>query len=141
MFVKLIQTLETVANDGPDAFYDGKVSDQVVRATGGMLTREDLKSYAVVERKPIQTRVGDFMVMSSPAPSSGPKLLAFLNTMESFLAQNSERQNPYGENYIESVAQILSNLQPLQLGLGDPKENSEVWNRTEWMLNKDNING
>src|ERR1700751_6032811 len=51
----LADTLETIARDGPRAFYQGPVAEKVadaVRAAGGVITADDLKSYQAIERMP-----------------------------------------------------------------------------------------
>jgi gamma-glutamyltranspeptidase / glutathione hydrolase len=59
---------------GPDAFYKGEIAKEIVtavRAAGGVLTAEDLASYATVDRTPIETRYRGLRVASMPPSSSG----------------------------------------------------------------------
>jgi len=128
----IIHTLEELATNGTDGFYQGKIADQIVNATGGMLNKEDLKGYQVEEREVISTQIDKYMVMTSPAPTSGPKLLAFLNAMEA-------RRNANDSTFLKDATDWLVDLQGHQLGLGDPKGNPEVGPRTHWMINKANL--
>uniref|UniRef100_A0A672G6I3 Gamma-glutamyltransferase 5 n=1 Tax=Salarias fasciatus TaxID=181472 RepID=A0A672G6I3_SALFA len=69
-FPKLAETMETIAQKGTDAFYNGKIGQdliQDIRAAGGTLKMEDLRSFRV--------RVQD---MHIPPPPAGGALLAFI---------------------------------------------------------------
>ena len=75
----LAWTLSRLRSGGPDAFYKGEIADEIVKAVqtaGGVLTRDDLEQYAVVERAPIVTRYRGLRVLSMPPPSSGGVALA-----------------------------------------------------------------
>ena len=50
----------------------------------------------VVERKAISTQIGRHMVVTAPAPTSGPKLLAFLNAMELKKDRKTASQGRFG---------------------------------------------
>ena len=59
---------------GPDAFYKGEIAKEIVaavRAAGGVMTAEDLASYATVDRTPIETNYRGLRVVSMPPSSSG----------------------------------------------------------------------
>jgi len=154
IYKKLIRTLKTIASNGPDAFYEdrgnGSIAQDIVKATGGAITQKDLKEYEIVERDPIVTHIGKFEVMASGAPSSGPELLAYLNTLETWYDRqlrisssdkDSERHKDMSsQNYWSTVIDVMSKLNHYQLGLGDPTNNTankiDVW--TQWMINKTN---
>jgi gamma-glutamyltranspeptidase/glutathione hydrolase len=71
---ELASTLEAIATQGPKGFYQGKVADQIVeqmKASGGIITHEDLKQYKAVWRTPIITDYRNHKVISMPPPSSG----------------------------------------------------------------------
>jgi gamma-glutamyltranspeptidase/glutathione hydrolase len=85
---ELATTLEAMANEGAKGFYEGRVAADLVagvRAGGGIWTLEDLKSYRVVERKPL---VGDYhgaRIVCAPPPSSGGiAVLDSLNILSGF---------------------------------------------------------
>src|SRR5690606_599629 len=53
----LAKTLETIAQRGSDGFYKGKVANSIINTIqkkGGLLTHRDLRSYAMVERTPVE---------------------------------------------------------------------------------------
>jgi len=59
---------------GPDAFYKGEVAKEIVaavRSAGGVMTPEDLASYATVDRTPIETGYRGLRVLTMPPSSSG----------------------------------------------------------------------
>jgi len=67
---------------GPDAFYKGDIAKEIVtavRAAGGVLTAEDLASYATVDRTPIEIHYRGLRVASMPPSSSGG--LALIETL------------------------------------------------------------
>jgi gamma-glutamyltranspeptidase/glutathione hydrolase len=71
--------IERLAEDGPEPFYTGEVAQKVsdfVTANGGTISREDLANYAVIDRKPGETRYRGHRVITNPPPSSGGLLIA-----------------------------------------------------------------
>ena len=70
----LARTLERLAAEGRSGFYAGPVARELARsnrAAGGLITREDLAGYRVVEREPVTARVAGHRVVSASPPSSG----------------------------------------------------------------------
>ena len=71
--------LERLGAEGPGYLYTGDVaaacSDWVLER-GGLLTREDLASYEVIEREPARVRYEGRDVLTNPPPSSGGILIA-----------------------------------------------------------------
>lgn len=71
--------LDRLGSEGPGFLYDGDVaaacSDWVLER-GGLLTREDLASYEVVERAPVRAGFRGREVLTNPPPSSGGILIA-----------------------------------------------------------------
>ena len=70
----LARTLESLAQQGPDAFYKGRVADAIETASqegGGVLTAADLAAYRVAEDKPIKCTYRTLAIISAPPPSSG----------------------------------------------------------------------
>ena len=71
--------LDRLGEEGPDFLYTGDVAAAVsawVLERGGLLTREDLASYQVVEREPACVRYRGREVVTNPPPSSGGILIA-----------------------------------------------------------------
>jgi gamma-glutamyltranspeptidase / glutathione hydrolase len=72
-------TLRRLRQAGPQAFYTGRIAEQIVKAVkdaGGVLSLEDLRDYAVVERTPIEIAYRGHRVLSMPLPSSGGIVIA-----------------------------------------------------------------
>lgn len=71
--------LDRLGAEGPGFLYTGDVAAAVsdwVLERGGLLTREDLASYAVAEREPARARFRGREVLTNPPPSSGGILIA-----------------------------------------------------------------
>ena len=71
--------LERLGAEGPGFLYSGDVAYAVsdwVLERGGMLSREDLASYVVIEREPARVTYRGREVITNPPPSSGGILIA-----------------------------------------------------------------
>jgi gamma-glutamyltranspeptidase / glutathione hydrolase len=71
---ELAETLNTIANRGPDGFYKGAVAKRMVegvKGLGGIWSLEDLERYRVQERKPLVGTYRGARIVSAPPPSSG----------------------------------------------------------------------
>ena len=115
----------------------GKIGQNLVKELPGTLNENDLTNYKVKEYKPNTTMIGSHEIMVSPAPSSGPELLAFLNTLE---YMKNEAKSDFGKlsaKYLHNMTNVLENLSKLQLQLGD-NPNSNVNNIVKFMLDKKN---
>jgi gamma-glutamyltranspeptidase / glutathione hydrolase len=72
--------LERLGAEGPGFLYEGEVAAAVsewVRGRGGLLTRDDLAAYGVVEREPARASYRGREVLTNPPPSSGGILIAY----------------------------------------------------------------
>ena len=141
IFKKLINTMEIIAMKGSATLYEnGQIGQNLVKELPGILTAEDLVNYKVKEYKPNTTMIGSYEVMVSPAPSSGPELLAFLNTLE-YLKQEAKLDfGKLSAKYLHNMTNVLENLNKLQLKLGD-NPNPDVNNIVKFMLDKKNAPG
>jgi gamma-glutamyltranspeptidase/glutathione hydrolase len=71
--------LERLGAEGPGFLYDGDVATAVsewVLERGGLITPEDLRAYAPIERAPARVRFRGREVLTNPPPSSGGILIA-----------------------------------------------------------------
>jgi gamma-glutamyltranspeptidase/glutathione hydrolase len=71
---ELAATLAKLRAGGPGAFYKGPIAAEIVKAVdaaGGVMTAEDLATYAPVERAPLETTHRGLRVLTMPPPSSG----------------------------------------------------------------------
>ena len=84
----LADTLETIAHEGPRAFYEGPIAQKIaaaVQAAGGVITADDLKSYQAIERPPVRGSYRGYDVISTAPPSSGGvELVEMLNILEGY---------------------------------------------------------
>jgi gamma-glutamyltranspeptidase/glutathione hydrolase len=84
----LAATLTAIAEQGPRGFYEGAVADKLadsVRAAGGIMTPDDLKSYRAIVREPVRGSYRGYDIVSMPLPSSGGTvLIESLNILEGF---------------------------------------------------------
>jgi gamma-glutamyltranspeptidase/glutathione hydrolase len=84
----LATTLELIARNGEQAFYEGPVGQLIAKdmaAHGGSITLEDLKRYRPVLRQPLEGTYRGCKVISMPSPSSGGTILIeMLNILEGF---------------------------------------------------------
>jgi gamma-glutamyltranspeptidase/glutathione hydrolase len=83
---ELADLLERLRREGPRFLYEGDVaaaiSDHVLER-GGLVTREDLAGYEVVEREPAHAHYRGVDVLTNPPPSSGGILISYaLNLLE-----------------------------------------------------------
>ncbi|OYW19700.1 MAG: gamma-glutamyltransferase [Planctomycetales bacterium 12-60-4] len=66
--------LEWLSEQGPQAFTDGPIGEAILQHSqmhGGLLTREDLRQMAPVERNVLRGRYADYEILTMPPPSSG----------------------------------------------------------------------
>ncbi|SQI44468.1 Gamma-glutamyltranspeptidase precursor [Leminorella richardii] len=93
----LANSLQLIAKEGPDAFYKGKIAEEIageMAKSGGLITKEDLAAYRAVERTPVSGTYKGYEVFSMPAPSSGGiHIIQILNILENVdlnaMGQNS----------------------------------------------------
>jgi gamma-glutamyltranspeptidase/glutathione hydrolase len=77
---ELADTLQLLADQGPDAFYRGDIARAIVAwsdANDGLLSRADLESYRVIDRAPVRSRWRRLHGITTPPPSSGGALVAY----------------------------------------------------------------
>ncbi len=83
---KLANTLETIANEGADAFYTGVLADKIVkeiRDRDGIIAKEDLVQYEVDMREALSVDIGDsFTAYTTHPPTSGVILTFILNILQ-----------------------------------------------------------
>ena len=140
IFMALVKTLKSIAVNGSASIYEGgEVGQSIIKALGGAITVEDLANYTVKERTPLTTMIGQHEVMVSPSPSSGPELLALLNSFSYLKTQLKDRFGVVTADYLHSLANVLQNLQDLQLKLGDnANADQQVKALQENMMDKSN---
>lgn len=75
--------LDALGHEGPDLFYRGEAAHALLDAAGdgGCLQAEDLESYQVERRLPLEIACGDAAIVLNPPPASGGTLVAFALAM------------------------------------------------------------
>lgn len=85
---ELGNTLEVVAEQGPQAFYNGTIGEKLVkdvREVGGILTMEDLHNYKVEITDAVTVNVMGYTIYGMPPPSSGTLSLSLVGRFLSLL--------------------------------------------------------
>ncbi|KAI0845730.1 gamma-glutamyltranspeptidase [Daldinia vernicosa] len=80
-------TLEVIANEGPDAFYTGAIANATITALqgkNGTMTLDDLKNYTVAIRKPSEIKYRGYKLTSISAPASGVVALSALKIVDGY---------------------------------------------------------
>lgn len=84
----LATTLEAIRQQGPDAFYGGRIASGIasaVRDAGGVMTEADLAAYKPALRPVVRGSYRGYEIASMPPPSSGGvHLLQILNILEGY---------------------------------------------------------
>src|SRR4051812_11401804 len=71
---ELAQTLERIAKNGADEFYEGETGKRFAEEmakNGGIISLADLKSYKAIERTPLTGKYKNYTIITSPPSSSG----------------------------------------------------------------------
>jgi gamma-glutamyltranspeptidase/glutathione hydrolase len=119
--------LEQIIVEGSNFLYRGDLIDKIhdYMGDGGLLTREDLSNYEVIERTPLKTNFNGKTIITNPMPSPGGTLISFalkiisqkfpgkeidnrLLTLVMRLVQTARSQNISKKYKIESLTEILS---------------------------------
>ena len=82
---ELSKTLEKIANEGPDYFYNSDFTNELVKELqedGSTLTVEDFQTYEVKIREVIVTDYGNLKVHGIPLPGGGPITALILNILD-----------------------------------------------------------
>jgi gamma-glutamyltranspeptidase/glutathione hydrolase len=113
----LAAVLEAIGRDGERAFYEGPVAEKIVagvRAAGGKMTLEDIKSYRAIEREPLHGTYKSHEILAMPPPSSGGvHIIELLNILEGF---------PLTEQGANSAANIHLMAEAMKLAYADRAE-------------------
>jgi gamma-glutamyltranspeptidase/glutathione hydrolase len=103
----LTRLLQTLADEGPGAFYEGDIAQKIVRYLsdrGGVLTDEDFRAYRPRFDEPVQCSFRGHDLFTPPPPSGGITSLAIVQTVERLL--NAERIEPWDSKYFHLLAEV-----------------------------------
>lgn len=134
----LADTLEFLAKEGVDEFYNGEIARQIVADSnklGGYLTMEDLTSYEVTLRTPVQVGYRDAKFITSPPPSAGGTLIAFALKL---IEQYDMSSIPFGSaQHIELLASVMETAANVRHDTFEPQIRKE--GIVDTLLSKEHI--
>ncbi|KAJ9688263.1 hypothetical protein PVL29_014126 [Vitis rotundifolia] len=118
--LELGNSLEAVAEQGPQAFYNGTVGEKLVkdvRKAGGILTMEDLRNYRVDVTDAMAVNTMGYTIFGMPPPSSGTLGLSLvLNIFTSYGSSDAAR----GSLGLHRLVEALKHMFAIRMNLGDP---------------------
>ncbi|MGI9292564.1 MAG: gamma-glutamyltransferase, partial [Pseudomonadales bacterium] len=119
---ELAWTLRQIARHGADAFYKGAIAEKIIadmEANDGLITKQDLAQYKVVERTPVRGTYRGYEIVATPAPSSGGlHIIQMLNILEGYdLASLGHNSAAYLHRLTEAMKLAYADRSKY---LGDP---------------------
>lgn len=119
---ELAATLEQIERSGVQAFYEGAIAEKLVaemRASGGLITLEDLKQYRAVVREPIGCKFRGYDVYGPPPPSSGG--IALAEMLQVFERLELRRQGRFAPATLHTMIETMKRaFRDRAAHLGDP---------------------
>ncbi|GBQ86189.1 gamma-glutamyltransferase [Gluconobacter albidus] len=117
----LADSLELIAKEGPQAFYDGPIAKEIVRAStegGGILQLSDFKNYHIRHLEPIRCTYRGYTIDTAPPPSGGGVALCeILNILSGYdMHALGLHSAPATQREIEAMRHAYSDRRDL----GDP---------------------
>ncbi|MEO2153525.1 MAG: gamma-glutamyltransferase [Aquificota bacterium] len=145
--------LEKIADQGSWVFYEGEIAEathHLMVQHRGLLRKEDLARYRVVERKPIKISFEGYEIYLNPPPSAGGILIAFTlkllegqdldpwgsevyikNLIEAFYTTNLFRKDYIdGKLHSEGLEKILQEEKIIQTFKAIFKKRLNLWGNT-----------
>ncbi|KAL2786411.1 gamma-glutamyltranspeptidase [Aspergillus keveii] len=113
-------TLETIAEYGPDAFYTGPIAESMInalQAKNGTMSLEDLRNYTFAVRDIAQIDYRGYRVTSTTAPSSGVVALNMLKVLDTYEPLFTERNFNLSTHRMDEAMRFGYGL---RTQLGDP---------------------
>ncbi|MCG5052194.1 MAG: gamma-glutamyltransferase [Myxococcales bacterium] len=104
------RTLGVLAQQGPRAFYEGPIAEDIVNAVQqaqGVMTLEDLKTYDVTAREPLEVNYRGHRVVTMPPPSSGGIVIATALGILAHVLPDPKRLEAGSSAYLHAVAEAL----------------------------------
>ena len=102
---------ERIAKNGKAGFYEGDVADAMVsaiRSAGGIVTANDLKSYAPKKRTVLRGQYRGRQILTMPPPSSGGvALLEILNILSAWEARHPEQLKHNHPQYLQLLTEAM----------------------------------
>jgi gamma-glutamyltranspeptidase/glutathione hydrolase len=101
------RTLERIAQEGPEAFYQGELAEQIaadMEAGGGLFTLQDLADYQVLIGEPVIGTYRGYQVVSDRPPGCGVLLVELLNVVEGWDLQDIGWNSP---EYLDKISRAM----------------------------------
>uniref|UniRef100_A0A8C2A441 Gamma-glutamyltransferase 5a n=1 Tax=Cyprinus carpio TaxID=7962 RepID=A0A8C2A441_CYPCA len=94
-FPRLAETMETIAKEGADAFYTGKIAKDLIKDVqerNGVLSLEDLSTFTVRVSDAWSVQLGEYKMHFPPPPAGGAILSFILKLMHGFGLSPASKQ-------------------------------------------------
>jgi gamma-glutamyltranspeptidase/glutathione hydrolase len=118
---EMARTLQQLVQRGAKAFYTGPVAQAMVdtvKASGGLLSLEDLKDYKTRLREPLEGHYRGYRILTMPPPSAGGlAVVQVLEAMEQLRPKMDFRDAETLHLYVEAVRRVYVDRAKY---LGDP---------------------
>uniref|UniRef100_F7IEP5 Glutathione hydrolase 5 proenzyme n=1 Tax=Callithrix jacchus TaxID=9483 RepID=F7IEP5_CALJA len=133
----LATTLETVATEGADVFYTGRLGRMLVEdiaKEGSQLTLQDLANFQPEVVDALEVSLGDYTLYSPPSPAGGAILSLILNVLRGFNFSAESVARPEGRvNVYHHLVETLKFARGQRWRLGDPRSHPKLQNAS-WDL-------
>ncbi|XP_007451092.1 PREDICTED: gamma-glutamyltransferase 5 isoform X3 [Lipotes vexillifer] len=134
----LAATLETVAAEGAEALYTGRLGQMLledVAKEGSRLTPQDLASFRPEVVDALEVPLGDYTLYSPPPPAGGAILSFVLNVLKGFNFSAESVARPEGRvNLYHHLVETLKFARGQRWRLWDPRSHPEVQNASQDLL-------
>jgi gamma-glutamyltranspeptidase/glutathione hydrolase len=118
----LADTMEAVAKNGVDWFYNGVIADEIVNCCNryeGLLTKEDMVKCGPKARPPVRGTYRGYDVVSvSPPSSGGAHIIQMLNILENFDLSSMGRLSADSTHLLAETMKLM--FADRSVAMGDP---------------------
>ncbi len=113
----LATSLTAIAKHGPTEFYEGTISDKILRdmtENNGLVSEKDLQDYEPTIREPVRGSYKGYEIVSAPPPSSGGAIIIqSLNALENYSLDDSGQNSAKSLHIItEVLMRAYANVRP-----------------------------
>ena len=118
----LAQVLRELGQDGPDAFYSGRIGQAIVDAVqsrGGCLTLDDLTSHTSTYPDPISTEYRGYRLWEIPPNGQGVAALIALSSLQAL--EQTATIPPITPNSIGTAPTYHALIETMRLGFADAR--------------------
>ncbi|KAK7985830.1 hypothetical protein PG988_003452, partial [Apiospora saccharicola] len=130
-------TLQTISDEGPDAFYLGHIADSTVKAVGaagGIMTLDDLRDYKPVQRDAWAIDYGEYRIHGCGLPSGGAVALNVLSVLKGYDGVGDDSNVNLTTHRLDEAMRFGYGL---RTDLGDPDFDVGLQSYQQIMLSKD----